>query len=448
MMNALFMKHWVENFFHFSKYQTNFRKEILAGLTTFTAMAYILVVNPAMLKETGMDLGALITATALAAAIMSAAMALATNYPICLAPGMGLNAFFTYTVCLGMGVPWQAALGIVFYSGLIFLILTWTGLRQKIIDSIPFEFKAGMSCGIGLFIAFIGLQNGGLIVKDDVTLVKLGDMSLPSSLMVLFGIILTGALVWRKVRGAIIIPVIVLTIIGIFIPAVGGQGMITQTPTQIVSLPSSLSPTFLQLDLTYLWKHFAHVFPVLVALLFIDIFDMMGTMIGVCHRAGFLNKDGKLPKMERAMAVDAFAAMTGSVLGTSSVVTYIESAAGVEEGGRTGFTSIVVAVCFVLALFLTPLIKIVPLVATAPALVIVGVFMMQDVVDLDLRDFTVAVPAFIVMITMPLTFSINEGLGLGFITYAGMKLGTGRWKEAPIAAYVLALLFLIHYITR
>lgn len=437
----------INKFFRLKENNSSIKQEFIAGLTTFTAMAYILAVHPAMLANTGMDLGALITAAAISAALMSAAMGLATNYPICLAPGMGLNAFFTYTVCIGMDVPWQGALGMVFYSGLTFFFLTLTGLRQKIIDSIPFEFKAGISCGIGLFIAFIGLQNGGIIVKDDVTLVRLGDMSQPSTLLVLLGIIITGALVWRKVKGAIIIPVLILAAVGLFLSDGLGK-MITPMPQQIFSMPASLEPTFLKFDLTYFWKHFHQMLPVFVALLFIDVFDMMGTMIGVCHRAGFLRKDGTLPKIERAMATDAVAGMLGSALGTSTVVTYIESAAGVEEGGRTGLTTIFVAICFILALFFTPIIKVIPLVATAPALVIIGVYMMQDITDLNLKDFTVAVPAFVAMLIMPLSFSINEGLGFGFITYVGIKLCTGRIKEVPPVTYILAILFLAHYLTR
>ncbi len=423
----------------------------MAGLTTFAAMAYILAVNPGILGQTGMDRGALITATALASALMTALMALATNYPIALAPGMGLNAFFTFGLCLGAKVPWQAALGLVFYSGVIFLVLTLSGIRKKLIEAIPHELKLAITCGIGLFIAFIGLKGGGIIVASPPTFVSLGDLHQPGPLLVLGGIVLTAILVWRKIPGAIIIVIGLITALGFFLTTTGADGKalpITAAPEAIVALPASLAPTFLKLDLGYFWSHWRECLPLLLALLFVDLFDNMGTLIGVCQRAGLLDKDGNLPKLGRALTADATAAMVGSTLGTSTVTSYIESAAGVEAGGRTGLTALTTAGCFLLALFLSPLIAIIPAAATAPALVIVGVFMMQSIAELDLRDFSKAVPAVVTMIAMPLTFSIAEGIALGFVVYVLFSLGTGRGKEVKPLAWVLAALFLAHLIWK
>jgi adenine/guanine/hypoxanthine permease len=411
-------------------------------------MAYILAVNPSILSSSGMDVGAVITATALASALMTAVMALATNYPIALAPGMGVNAFFTYTICLGMKVPWPAALALVFCSGALFLVLTFTGFRQKIIEAIPVELKIAISCGIGLFIGFIGLKNGGLIVADPATFVKAGNLAAPSSLLVLFGIVLTGVLVWRKIRGAMVLSILVLTVIGLFIPAADGKGALTSLPSKLVDVPASLGPTFLALDLAYVFHNLGRLLPVLLALLFVDLFDNMGTLIGVCQRAGLLDANGNLPKIGRALAADASAAMVGSVLGTSTVTSYIESAAGVEEGGRTGLTALVVSGCFLLALVFHPVIRVIPSAATAPALVTVGVFMMQGITRLNLQDFAKALPAVMIILLMPLTFSISEGLAIGFVIYAAFMLGAGRYRDVSWMSWVLAVLFLLHLVFR
>jgi adenine/guanine/hypoxanthine permease len=437
----------LERWFQLAAHGTNVRREIVGGLTTFAAMAYILAVNPGILSEAGIDKGALITATALASAIMTVVMALATNYPIALAPGMGLNAFFTFGICLGAKIPWPAALGIVFYSGVVFFVLSVTGIRRKIISAIPHELKLAITCGIGLFIAFIGLKNGGVIVASPPTLVSLGNFREAGPLMVLFGIVLAAVLVWRKVPGAIVITVIALTGIGFLLRGPDGKPL-TSVPTAVVSMPASLGPTFLKLDLGYFWQHWKECLPLMLALLFVDLFDNMGTLIGVCQRAGLLDADGNLPKIGRALTADATAAMVGSTLGTSTVTSYIESAAGVEAGGRTGLTAITTAFCFLGALFLTPLIAVIPSVATAPALVIVGVFMMQSVAELDLRDFSKAVPAVITMLAMPLTFSIAEGIALGFVVYVSFNLLTGRARQVTPLAYVLAALFLAHLVFR
>jgi adenine/guanine/hypoxanthine permease len=421
-------------------------REVIAGLTTFAAMAYILAVNPLILSQTGIDKGALVTATGIASAVMTIVMALATNYPIALAPGMGLNAFFTYTICLGKGIPWQAALGFVFYGGLIFFALTVSRLRQRIVEAIPLELKLAITSGIGFFIALIGLKNGGLIVASPATFVTLGDLSKPGPWLVIIGIVLTGILVARRLPGSIIVVIVLLTVAGLFIPAPDGSGMITKQPGALFNLPSSLAPSFLKLDLGYFWGNFFKALPLVLALLFVDLFDNMGTLIGVSKRAGLLDANGNLPKVGRAFMADACAAMFGSMLGTSTVTSYIESAAGVEAGGRTGMTAIVTAICFILALFLTPLILIIPAVATAPALVVVGAFMMQGLAELDLRDFTKAAPAFMTIIMMPFAFSISEGIAFGLLTYVGIKLGIGKGKEIGALTYVLAVLFLLHFL--
>ncbi len=441
----------LERVFQLTQHRTTLRRELVAGITTFAAMAYILAVNPGILGQTGMDRGALITATALASALMTAVMALATNYPIALAPGMGLNAFFTFGLCLGNKIPWQAALGLVFYSGCIFLILTLTGVRKKLIEAIPHEMKLAITCGIGLFIAFIGLKGGGIIVASPPTFVSLGNLHQPGPLLVLGGIVLTAILVWRKIPGAIILVIAAITVLGLFLKTTGADGKsipITVPPEAFLAAPASLAPTFLKLDLGYFWAHWAECLPLLLALLFVDLFDNMGTLIGVCQRAGLLDKDGNLPKLGRALTADATAAMVGSTLGTSTVTSYIESAAGVEAGGRTGLTALTTAGCFLLALFLTPLITIIPAAATAPALVIVGVFMMQSVAELDLKDFSKAVPAVVTMLAMPLTFSIAEGIALGFVVYVLFALGTNRAREVKPLAWVLGALFLAHLIWR
>jgi adenine/guanine/hypoxanthine permease len=408
-------------------------------------MAYILAVNPAILSTTGMDKGALITATAVASGVMTIVMAMATNYPIALAPGMGLNAYFAFTVCGAKGIPWQAALGLVFYSGLIFLALSVTGLRKRLVQAIPIELKLAITAGIGFFIAFIGLKNGEVVVANPATFVGLGDLSNPGPLLVIAGIIATAILVARKTPGAIVLVILALTLIGLVVPAPDGKGMVTPVPYGVFNLPASLAPTFLKLDLSYLFKNFFSALPVVLSILFVDLFDNMGTLIGVSKRAGLLDNQGNLPKIGRALMADAGAAMFGSSLGTSTVTSYIESAAGVEAGGRTGLTVLATALCFILALFLTPLILIIPALATAPALVIVGAFMMQGLAELDLRDFEKAAPAFVTILAMPLAFSISEGIAFGLLAYVGLKVGTGKFDEVGLVTYVLAVLSVLHF---
>ncbi|HEY5752801.1 MAG TPA: NCS2 family permease [Chthoniobacterales bacterium] len=435
---------FIDKFFRLSENGTSIRQEVTGGLTTFAAMAYVLAVNPLILKNAGMDFGALITATALSAALMTIVMALMTNYPLALAPGMGLNAFFAFSVCIGMKIPWQAALGLVFYGGLLFLILSLTGVRQKLVEAIPMDIKLAITCGIGIFIAFIGLKSAGIVVANPATLVTIGDFRSALPWLCILGVILTAALVVKNVRGAVIISILVITILGLLIT--GPDGRKVTSFQGVFSLPNSLAPSFAQLDLGYLWKNFGHAFPLVLGFLFVDLFDNMGTLIGVCNRAGLLDKSGNLPKIGQAFTADSCAAMAGAVLGTSTVTSYVESAAGVEAGARTGLSSIVVAILFLLSLFLTPVIMAIPAVATAPALIIVGIFMTQGILEIDLADFAKAVPAFVTIVTMPLTFSISEGIALGFLVYVVLQIALGKAKEIKPLAWILGLLFIAHYV--
>ena len=435
----------VDRFFGLSEQGTTVRRELIGGLTTFAAMAYILAINPLILSKTGMNPAALVTATAIASALMTAAMALLTNYPIALAPGMGLNAFFTFTICLQKQVPWPAALGLVFYGGMFFFLLTVSGIRQKVVEAIPRDFKIAITCGIGLFIAFIGLKDGNVVVSNPATFVTIGDIASPETLLVVLGIITTGIGVARKIPGAIILNILALTVIDLALRGLHWIDAPVDLPHSPVSLPASLAPIFLHLDLGWFWSHLSLAVPLVFSLLFVDLFDNMGTLIGVCQRAGLLDAEGNLPKIGRAFAADAGAAMIGSCLGTSTVTSYIESAAGVEAGGRTGLTSLFTAGCFLAALFFAPVILLIPAAATAPALVIIGVLMFQSVAELNLRDFSKAVPAAVAIMVMPLTFSISEGIALGLIADLGIRLGTGRAREIKPLEYVLGVLFALHY---
>ena len=433
--------------FKLDQHQTTVGRELQAGLTTFTAMAYILAVNPMILKDAGMPQAAVVTVTALTAAISTLLMAFMTNFPLALAPGMGINAYFTYTVCLGAGVPWQSALGLVFANGIMFLLLSLTGVREKIVNSIPYSLKIAITCGVGLFIAFIGLKNAGIVVASKATFVTQGDFGSPAVALAFFGIILTAVLVARRVPGAIVLSIAAVTLAGLFVPD-GKGGHVTSMPTGFFSLPSSPEPVMLKLDFKFILENFAKALPIMLTLLIVDMFDNIGTLIGVTKRAGLLRPDGSLPKAGRALVADSFAAILSSLFGTSTVVSYIESASGVEAGGRTGLTAVSTAVCFLLALFLTPLILIIPAAATAPALVIVGVFMFQTVAEIKLDDFAETMPAVVTILCIPLTFSIAEGLGLGVISLTFLALCTGRAKSLPTFTYALATLFFFHIFHR
>ncbi|WP_340676862.1 NCS2 family permease [Paraglaciecola sp.] len=438
------MSNFFERFFKLKEKGTNLKTEFIAGLTTFAAMSYVLVVNPGILSAGGMPIEGLITVTALAACIGTLLMALMTNYPIAMAPGMGLNAFFAFTICLTREIPWEAALGIVFWNGVLFLILSLSGVRTKIAEAIPAALKIGVQCGIGLFIAFIGLKNAGIVVANPATFVTIGDLSQPAPLLALIGILLTIVLVIKKVTGAILISVLVLTLIGAFIPV--GDGYLTQHTDSFIGMPDSISTTFMAMDIMYPIEHLAQTWDLIFALLFVNMFDTIGTLIGVSRRANLLDKEGKLPKLGPAMNADAAASVIGAAIGTSPVTAYVESAAGVSAGGRTGLTSVVVALCFLLALFFTPLMKVIPLMATTPALIMVGILMMDSFRQLDFDDVTALATASIALLAMPLTFSISEGIALGFITYVGIMLGTGRYKQVTAITYVMAGVFVLRYL--
>ena len=422
---------------------TTIPRELQAGATTFAAMAYILAVNPAILSAAGMPQAALITVTAITAALSTLLMGFLTNYPLALAPGMGINAYFAFTVCLGLHVSWQSALGLVFVNGCIFLALSVTGIREKIISAIPHQLKLAITCGIGLFIAFIGLKNGGIVTASPATFVTHGDFGTPGVLLCFGGILLTAVLVARKVPGAIILSILAVTVAGLVVSD-GKGGTVTTMPGALFSLPASPAPTMFQLNFDLLLHDIGKALPIILTLLLVDMFDNIGTLIGVTQRAGLLDKDGKLPKAGRALVADSIAAILSSLLGTSTVVSYIESASGVEAGCRTGLTGATTAVLFLLALFLTPVILAIPAAATAPALVIVGIFMFQSVAELKLDDFTETAPIFLIIAGIPLSFSIAEGIGLGLIAYAVLHLATGRAKQASPLTYILALIFSLH----
>ena len=436
----------LQRLFQLDRNRTTPGREFQAGLTTFAAMAYILAVNPAILANAGMDKGALVTVTALTAALATAIMALLTNYPIALAPGMGINAFFTFTIVLGKGLPWSEALGMVFVNGLIFLALSLTGIREKIIAAIPHALKIAVTCGIGLFIAFIGLKNGGVIVANSATFVGAGDFASGPVALCLAGVFLTIVLVARGVPGAIVISIAVITLVGLFIPASGGA-MVTQLPSALIAAPHSPAPVFFKLTFNFLtnWTAFTVALPLILTLLLVDMFDNIGTLIGVTKRAGLLAADGTLPKAGRALLADSLATIASALFGTSTVVSYIESASGVEAGGRTGLTSLTTAGFFLLALFFTPLILIVPAAATAPALVVVGIFMMQSVIEIDMTDFKIAAPAVLTIFAIPLTFSIAEGIGLGLIAAAVLAVGLGKAKMLTTLGYFIAGIFFLQF---
>ncbi|MDC8831454.1 NCS2 family permease [Alteromonas gilva] len=434
----------IERLFKLQAHGTTIKTEVIAGLTTFAAMSYILVVNPGILGLSGMPPEGLITVTALAACLGTVLMALMTNYPIALAPGMGLNAFFAFTICMTREIPWEAALGIVFWNGILFLALTLTGVRTLIAEAIPASLKIGVQCGIGLFIAFIGLKNAGLVVASDATFVTIGDLSDPAVLLALAGILLTVILVKKRVTGGILISIILLTVVGTIIP--NGDGMLTPTPDGVVGMPEPISDTWLAMDIWYPIEHFAATWDLIFALMFVNMFDTIGTLIGVSRRANLLDKNDKLPKIGAAMTADASASVVGAALGTSPVTSYVESAAGASAGGRTGLTAIVVGLCFLLALFLTPLMKVIPIMATTPALVMVGILMMDSIRHLDFDDVGAAATAVVALMAMPLTFSISEGIALGFITYVGVKLGTGKYKDISVITYLLAGVFVLRYV--
>lgn len=425
----------LDKFFGISDAGSSVRTEIIAGITTFLTLAYIIFVNPAILADAGMDKGAVFVATCLAAAIGTLIMGLIANYPMALAPGMGLNAYFTYGVVLGMGYTWQVGLGAVFLSGILFVILSVLPVREWIINAIPAGLKRAISAGIGLFLAIIALKNAGWVVDHPATLVTLGDVGSSSALLAAAGFILLAVLDARKIPGAIIIAILAVTAAGVALGVSPAGG--------IVSMPPSLAPTFMQMDIAGALN--VGIIAIVFAFLFVDLFDTAGTLVGLAHRGNLLDKDGKLPRLRNALLADSTASVAGAALGTSTTTTYIESASGIKAGGRTGLTAVVVAICFLLALFLSPLAGTVPAYATAPALLFVACIMARGMAEIDWDDVTELVPAVMTAIAMPLTFSIATGIGIGFITYAGIKVLAGRSADVPVAVYVIAVAFIAKF---
>jgi adenine/guanine/hypoxanthine permease len=434
----------LDRIFRFKENGTTAGREVVAGLTTFAAMAYILAVNPSILKNAGMPEAALVTATALSAAFATVLMAMLTNFPLALAPGMGINAYFAFSICIGMGIPWQSALGLVFINGCLFLLLSVTGLREKILAAIPYAVKVAISAGIGLFIAFIGLENGGLIVGNPATLVSMGDLTRPNVALFAGGILLTCILIARGVPGAIILSMGIITAVGLFVPD-GNGGLVTGLPAAWISWPASLEPTFFKLNFDLILTDHVKALPIILTLLLVDMFDNIGTLIAVTRRAGIMDAHGNIPRVGRALVADSTAAIISSLLGTSTVVSYIESAAGIQTGGRTGLTAITTAVCFGLALFLTPVILMVPGAAVAPALVAVGLVMFKEVVHVALSDFELAAPAILTILMMPLSFSISTGIGIGLIMLSALSLVSRTGRKATTVTHVLAIIFFLHF---
>ena len=427
----------LKKLFGFDPTKTSVKTEIIAGVTTFLTMSYILAVNPSMFGQLdGMPGGAVFTSTALAAIIGCLAMAFWGKLPFGLAPGMGLNAFFVYSVCMGMGYSWQFALTAVLIEGVIFIILTLTNVREAIVNAIPLSLRHAIGAGIGLFIAFIGLESAGVIVPDDATLVALGDITSGSALLALIGIIITGFLYARNVPGAILIGILVTMVIGIPMGVTEFQG--------VLSSPESIKPIFCQFDFENIFS--LDMLVVVFTFLFIDMFDTVGTLVGVCTKAKMVDERGNIYRLKQAFMADAIATTFGSMLGTSTTTTYVESAAGVAQGGRSGLTAFAVACCFLVALFFSPLFLSIPAAATAPALVLVGLLMLEPIRNIPFEDFTESIPAFVCVIMMPLTYSISNGILLGMIAYVLMNLICDKFRKITPAMYILAVLFILKFV--
>ena len=427
----------LKKLFGFDPAKNSLRTEVLAGITTFLTMSYILAVNPAMFSLLdGMNAGSVFTATALAAVIGSLVMALFAKMPFGLAPGMGLNAFFVYTVCMGMGYSWQFALTAVLIEGFIFILMTITNLREAIVNAIPASLKNAIGAGIGLFIAFIGLQNAGIIANNDATLVSLGEVTSGSPLLAIIGLAITGVLVVKNVPGALLIGILITTVIGIPMGLTNFTG--------VVSMPHSASDIFCKFEWDQVWS--LDMLVVVFTFLFIDMFDTIGTLVGVCTKANMLTPDGKIPRVKQAFMADAIATTAGACLGTSTTTTYVESAAGVAQGGRTGLTAFVIACCFAVALFFSPLFLSIPSAATAAVLIIVGLFMLEPIKNIPLNDYAEAIPAFVCLILMPLAYSISDGILIGMIFYVLFNLMCGNFKRITPTMYILAVMFILKYI--
>lgn len=427
----------LKKLFGFNPAETTVKKEIVAGITTFLTMSYILAVNPSMFGLLdGMPQGAVFTTTALAAIVGCVAMALIGKLPFGLAPGMGLNAFFVYSVCLGMGYSWQFALTAVLIEGFIFIVLTITNVREAIVNAIPMSLRNAIGAGIGLFIAFIGLSSAGVVVHNDATLVDLGNITSGSALLALIGIIITGFLYARNVPGAILLGVLATMVIGIFMGETEFKG--------ILSHPESISPIFCQFEFDKIFT--IDMLVVVFTLLFIDMFDTVGTLVGVCTKANMVDDKGNIKRLNQAFMADSIATTVGAVLGTSTTTTYVESAAGVAQGGRSGLTAMVVALCFAVSLFFSPLFLSIPAAATAPALIIVGLLMLEPITKIPFNDFSESLPAFVCIVMMPFTYSISNGILLGMITYVLMNMICGNFKKITPTMYILAVLFMLKYL--
>jgi AGZA family xanthine/uracil permease-like MFS transporter len=433
----------LDRYFHLTENRTNARTECLAGFTTFVTLAYILFVNPNILKDAGMPVEATFAATCVSSAFATLIMGLYANYPIAVAPGMGLNAFFTYAVVIGMGLPWQTALGAVFISGVVFFLLTVTRLREWIVNGVPQVLRLAIGVGIGLFIAFIGLRNAGLIVASDATLVTLGAVTSRATLVSIAGLVLTAFLIARNFRGALLVGILATTglalVSGVAPSPVGVDSFI-----HVGNPLASLNSTAFQLDIGAALK--VGLIPLLFSFTFVDLFDNIGTLIGVARKADLLDEQGQLPRIGKALVADSLGTMFGALMGTSTVTSYIESASGVAEGGRTGLTAVVVGVLFLLALVFAPIVALIPPQATAPALILVGVFMMSEISHIRFDDFTEALPAFLTIIMMPLSYSIAQGLAFGFVSYTLIKALAGRHKDNNGVTYVLTVLFMLHFV--
>lgn len=429
----------LKKLFGFDPKKTTIRTEILAGITTFLTMSYILAVNPdifSAIKDNPMPGGAVFTATALAAIIGCMAMAFIGKLPFGLAPGMGLNAFFVFTVCNAMGYSWQFALTAVFIEGIIFIILTVTNLRTAIVNAIPATLRYAIGCGIGLFIAFVGLQKGGVIVDNGATLVNLGDITSGTALLTIIGLFITGVLYAKNVRGALLIGILITTLIGIPMGVTDFKG--------VLSMPESVEPTFCQFEWEKIFT--LDMLVVVFTFLFIDIFDTIGTLIGVCTKANLVDKDGNIYRITPAFMADAIATTAGAMLGTSTTTTYVESAAGVDQGGRSGLTAFAVGCCFAVTLFFSPLFLSIPSSATAPVLILVGLLMIEPIKKIPFSEFTESIPAFICIIMMPLTYSISHGILLGMISYVVINMLCGKFKKITVMMYILTILFILKYI--
>lgn len=423
--------------FGFDSTKTTVRTEIIAGITTFLTMSYILAVNPSMFGLLdGMPAGSVFTSTALAAIVGCLAMAFVGKLPFGLAPGMGLNAFFVYSVCLGMGYSWQFALTAVLIEGLIFIVLTLTNVREAIVNAIPLSLRNAIGAGIGLFIAFIGLQSAGVVVADSATIVTLGDITSGSALLALIGLVITGFMFARNIPGAILIGIIITMLIGIPMGVTEFKG--------VVSSPESIKPIFCQFEWNKIFT--LDMLVVVFTFLFIDMFDTVGTLVGVCTKAGMTDSKGNISRIKQAFMADSIATTVGAMLGTSTTTTYVESAAGVAQGGRSGLTALIVGCCFVVALFFSPLFLSIPAAATAPALIIVGLLMLEPVKYIPFDDFSESIPAFVCLLSMPLTYSISNGILLGMIAYVVMNMICGKFKKLSPAMYILAVLFILKYI--